>query len=68
MNYFEVVSATGTFIADEIFENGDGNQAKVYWHDRVTSPERLYYVQNHTTGFKTFGVGQTLTGTTGTQV
>lgn len=67
MNYFEVVSATGTFIADEIFENGDGNQAKVYWHDRVTSPERLYYVQNHTTGFNTFGVGQTLTGTTGTQ-
>ena len=57
MNYFELTDPNGTFAADELFTAPSGATGKTYWHDTVSSPDRLYYTRNHTTGFKSFEAG-----------
>jgi hypothetical protein len=66
MNYLEIENVgNGPFTADQIIENSTFTaQAKVYWHDTVSTPERLYYTQNHTTGFGDFIAGQSINSTT----
>ena len=54
MNYFTVSAATGTFTADEIFQQ-DSTFGKTYWHDTTNS--YLYYVQNDSTGYGIFKSG-----------
>ena len=62
MNYFTVSAGSGTFTADEIFETSAQVKGKTHWHD--TSNNRLYYIQNDSTGFGTFNVTDTITSTT----
>lgn len=66
MNYLEIENVqNGPFGADQIIQNNDQSAtAKVYWHDVVSTPNRLYYTQNHTTGFGAFGLTESLTSTT----
>jgi len=62
MHYFTVSGGSGTFTANEIFETPAQVKGKTYWHD--TSNNRLYYVQNDSTGFGEFAASQTITSTT----
>lgn len=66
MNYLEIENVqNGPFGADQIIQNNDQSAtAKVYWHDVSTTPNKLYYTQNHTTGFGAFAETQTLNSTT----
>ena len=61
MHYFTVSGGSGTFVADEIFETSSQVKGKTHWHD--TSNNRLYYVQNDSTGFGTFNPTDTITST-----
>lgn len=58
MDFFNV-GAGGDFTVDEIFQGQSGNaKGKTYWHD--TSNNKLYYVQNDSTGFGAFSEGETI--------
>jgi len=64
MNYFTVSAGSGTFAADETFETAAQVKGKTHWHD--TSNNRLYYIQNDSTGFGTFNVSDTISSISGT--
>lgn len=65
MDYFNITGSGTSFVADEKFRGGTSQAtAKTYWHD--TSNNRLYFVQNDSTGFGSFDVGETLTSLDGT--
>ena len=53
MDYFEIENIQdGPFLGDEIVSNNaETRKVKVYWHDTTSTPNRLYYVRNHETGF-----------------
>lgn len=53
MNYFNIASASGTFVEDEFIDNSSLTASgKVFWHDTINN--RLYYFQNDSTGFGEF--------------
>ncbi len=62
MQSFTVSGGSGTFDADDIFETASQVQGKTFWHD--FSNNRLYYVQNDSTGYGVFTDSDTITSTT----
>jgi hypothetical protein len=61
MHSFTVSGGSGIFVADEIFETPTQTKGKTFWHDN--SNNRLYYVQNDSTGYGEFAVSETITST-----
>lgn len=61
MHSFTVSSGTDVFDADEIFvsSSGAGAKGKTFWHDN--SNNRLYFIQNDSTGFGEFEINTTIT-------
>jgi hypothetical protein len=62
MHSFTVSGGAGIFVADEIFQTPTQAQGKTFWHDDLNN--RLYYVQNDSTGYGEFEVSSTITSLT----
>lgn len=63
MHSFTVSAGSGIFDADEIFSTPSQVKGKTFWHDN--SNNKLYFIQNDSTGFGEFETSQTITSVTG---
>ena len=61
MRSFTVSGGSGIFDPDEIFSTPDQIKGKTFWHDN--SNNRLYFIQNDSTGFGEFELPTAITST-----